>query len=78
MTNEPQRQFVAVEFNPWDRRSYTYHNEGPPVAIGDKVRVATKDGEKTVTVVGLPDTAPAFETKAILGRDVSKVSSAEN
>lgn len=27
------RQFVAVQFNPWDRRSYTYHNDGEPVAV---------------------------------------------
>ena len=67
LTPHPNRQYVAVEFNPWDRRSYTYHNDGPALSIGDKVKVETKDGEKTVTVVGLPESAPAFPTKPILG-----------
>jgi hypothetical protein len=52
------RQFVAVEFHPADRRSYTYHNDGEPVAIGDRVVVNTKKGTATVTVSGLPAAAP--------------------
>lgn len=67
LTPQSNRQYVAVEFNPWDRRSYTYHNDGAPVSVGDKVRVETRDGSKTVTVVSLPEAAPAFETKPILG-----------
>lgn len=35
------RQYVAVRFTPGDRRTYTYHNDGPPVAPGDTVTVAT-------------------------------------
>lgn len=62
------RQFVAVQFNPWDRRSYTYHNDGEACAIGDLVKVMTNRGEATVTVVGLPGEQPSFETKGILGK----------
>ncbi len=59
------RQFVTVKFNPWDQRSYTYHNDQAPLMPGDKVLVVTpKEGEKEVVV----DTAwygapPAFATK---------------
>lgn len=65
MTN---RQYVAVQFNPWDRRSYTYHNDGDPVAIGDKVLVTTPRGQSTVEVVSLPEQVPSFETKPIDGK----------
>lgn len=66
--NDQPRQYVAIEFHPADRRSYTYHNDGDPVSIGDRVVVETKKGTQKVTVVGLPTAKPAFETKAILGR----------
>lgn len=58
-------QYVAVQFNPWDRRSYTYHNDGESAKIGDKVRVTTPRGRQTVEVVGLPDKKPPFDTKPI-------------
>lgn len=61
------RQYVAVQFKPWDRRTYTYHNDGEPVAEGDKVEVTTNDGTKTVTVASVSYEAPAFETKPIDG-----------
>ena len=61
-------QYVAVQFSPADQRRYTYHNDGEPVAIGDLVEVETKDGRKRVTVAGLPESKPNFETKPILGR----------
>lgn len=61
------RQFVAVRFNPWDRRNYTYHNDAEPVALGDKVIVDTARGKSIVEVVGLPD-PPSFETKPIVGK----------
>lgn len=62
------RQFVAVLFKPWDTRSYTYHNDGPPVAIGDSVLVTTaKGGQQAVTVSALPTEAPSFPTKPIDG-----------
>jgi uncharacterized protein YhfF len=64
------RQLVAVQFNPWDQRSYTYHNDGEPVAVGDQVRVLTTKGEKIVTVAALPQEQPTFETKPIVGKHV--------
>lgn len=71
------RQYVAVQFNPWDRRSYTYHNDGEPVAIGDKVLVTTPRGQSVVEVVGLPDLVPPFETKPIDGKAPPAKPSAE-
>lgn len=65
-----ERQYVQVEFNPGDRRSYTYHNDGDLLAIGDEVRVPDNrsDGWKRVIVVGVAGPKPtSFETKAILG-----------
>lgn len=61
------RQFVAVQFKPWDRRSYTYHNDGIPVAKGDTVRVRIGQGEAEVTVVrAWTGDPPEFETKPII------------
>lgn len=47
------RQFVKCVFRPGDSRSYTYLNEGDPVASGDWVKVPDKSGEgwKKVQVV---------------------------
>jgi hypothetical protein len=64
----PNRQFVAVLFKPWDKRSYTYHNDGEPVAVGDNVIVETAKGTQTVTVSALPDAVPPFPTKPIIGK----------
>lgn len=64
----PNRQFVAVLFKPWDQRSYTYHNDGEPVAIGDSVIVDTAKGQQTVTVSALPTAVPPFPTKPIIGK----------
>jgi hypothetical protein len=64
------RQFVKCQFNPWDQRSYTYHHDGEPVAVGDKVKVETTRGVSVVEVVGLTDEQPKFETKPILGKHV--------
>lgn len=64
------RQYVAVKFRPGDLRTYTYHNDGEPLKIGDEVMVPDNrsDGSKRVTVVGIDGPKPtAFETKAILG-----------
>lgn len=63
------RQFVACKFRETDTRSYTYHNDGEPVAVGDIVKVADRDGDgwKRVQVVDLSDEAPSFPTKPILG-----------
>lgn len=64
------RQFIAVTFRPGDRQTYTYHNDGEPVAVGDRVRVPDRsgDGWQAVTVASIDVPAPTkFETKAILG-----------
>jgi hypothetical protein len=67
------RQFVAVHFNAGDKTSYTYHNDGEPVAVDDRVRVpGRKGGERVVTVVELVK-APPFVTKAILGREAKPI-----
>ena len=63
-----KRPFVSTQFNPWDRKSYTYHWDGEPLGIGDKVAVDTKDGTATVTVVSLLLDPPSFPTKPIIRR----------
>lgn len=60
---ENKRQYVVIKFNPSDLRTYTYHNDGPPVAVGDKVEVETKRGTASVEVVAVDDTEPNFATK---------------
>lgn len=60
------RQYVAVQFKPGGR-PYTYHNEGPPVSIGDRVKLENRDGIVTVTVSEISDTPPPFATKPIIG-----------
>lgn len=63
------RQFAVCKFRPGDRRGYTYHNDGAPVAVGDRVTVDGPRGEGKMTVevseIGVPE--PSFATKAILG-----------
>lgn len=62
------RQFVAVAFRAGDRRTYTYHNDGAPVAIGDRVLIEKRGGgEQAVTVAEISDEDPRFQTKPILG-----------
>lgn len=41
----PDRQYVACKFRSEDARSYTYHNDGEPVAVGDLVKVADRSGD---------------------------------
>ena len=65
-------QHVIVKFSPDSDRTYTYHNEGPPVAAGDKVVIETGKGTKAVEVVRVATPAPddpplGFKTKGILG-----------
>lgn len=60
------RQYLACEFTEGGRR-YTYHHDGEPLSIGDKVIVETRDGEVTITVAGIIDVPPQFETKPIKG-----------
>lgn len=62
-------QYVVVRFSSRDRRTYTYHNDGPPVAPGDEVRIPGRqegDGWKAVEVVDVHFIKPPFATKAIL------------
>lgn len=63
-------QYVACKFRPEDRRSYTYHNDGEPVAVGDQVKIAGRDddGWQRVHVVAVSDEKPSFDTKPILGK----------
>lgn len=68
MTELTRRQFVVCRFKPWDQRTYTYHNDGEPVAAGDSVMVETKKGLATVEVMSVTADEPPFETKAIVGR----------
>lgn len=58
-------QYVAVQFNPWDRRTYTYHNEGEPFIPGEEGFVETARGVTPVTVVSTSDEKPPFDTKPI-------------
>lgn len=65
-----ERQFIAVKFRSDDERSYTYHNDGPPVGAGQQVKIAPRDGQdgwSRATVVEAFVDRPDFETKPILG-----------
>lgn len=69
MTAKYPRQYVDIAFRPGGR-TYRYHNDGAPVAVGDKVRVTSRDeaeGWQAVEVLGADYVAPAFKTTAILG-----------
>lgn len=61
------RQYVAVQFDeaPGARR-YTYHNDGPPVEVGDVVEVERQGKPVRVRVAALPTTPPSFATRGIL------------
>lgn len=69
------RQYLTAKFRPDDKAAYTYHNDGPPVAAGDRVLVPGRRSAKTpdpkpqtVTVYEIEVPKPeGFETKAILG-----------
>lgn len=65
-------QHVAVKFSDKSERTYTFHNDGPPVAPGDRVLIGAGKSTKTVVVHSVrepqPDDEPlGFETKPILG-----------
>lgn len=64
------RQYVAVKFKMNDGRLYTYHNDGPPVAVGDVVKVAARDGDgsQKVRVAEIVNNKPPFATKPIIGK----------
>lgn len=65
---QTRRQFVSVQFQPGDSRSYTYHHDGDPLSEGDRVVVETKKGRSTVTVLSVGADEPHFPTKPIIGR----------
>lgn len=60
------RQWVTVQFKEWDRRSYTFHNDGEAAERGDLVEVDTRSGPKTAKVLSLPTVAPPFATRPVL------------
>lgn len=63
------RQWVAIKFRDTDAKSFTYHNDGDPVKVGDLIKVPDRsgDGWKRVRVCDLPFDPPKFATKEILG-----------
>jgi hypothetical protein len=62
-----QRQYIACAFRPGDRKTYSYHNDGPAVAVGDRVVVFSRGRESRVSVEAILDKPPpGIETKAIL------------
>lgn len=63
-------QYVACKYREADKRSYTFHNDGEPVAVGDQVKIAGRgdDGWQRVFVAAVSDEKPAFDTKPILGK----------
>lgn len=66
------RQYVSVTFRPDDARSYSYHNDGEPLAPGQTARVESSRGEQgwqLVYVASVTFDQPEFETKPILAPD---------
>ena len=63
-------QYVQCKFREEDSRSYTYENEGEPLAVGDMAKVPDRsgDGWKRVYVSGVTDEAPPFPCKPVLGK----------
>lgn len=64
-------QYLACAFKE-DGLTYTYHNDGDPVVVGDRVRVQSGAVEKKVTVVSIVEEKPKFPTKPILGKFVEE------
>ena len=59
------RQYVGCTFK-GGGRIYTYHNDGDPVAVGQEVKVESREGGwQRVTVVSVSEQAPSFATKPI-------------
>lgn len=67
------RQYLSVKFRPEDKRSYTYHNDGPPVAEGDMVHLSARgDGWTKGHVIAVNQHRPSFETKGIIGKHIEE------
>ncbi len=65
------REYVGVAFRHRTKgKTYTYHNDGPRVGVGDMVRVpeASGDGWSRGWVVSITNRKPPFDTKPILGK----------
>lgn len=64
------RQYLTASFSA-KGRAYTYHNDRDPVLPGDEIKVPDPRGEPgdwiRASVVAILTSAPAFETKGILG-----------
>lgn len=67
-----RRQFISCKFRTGDTRTFSYHNDGEPVAEGDTVRVPNRSGEgwTKVFVVTVDDPEPPYATKPIVGLHV--------
>jgi len=68
--------FIACTFRPHDARTYTYTYDGTePLAVGDVVLVAGRNGEgtKRVHVAEVGVAAPAFDCKPILEKVVPEL-----
>lgn len=65
-----KRQYAACKFRSSDTRTFTYHNDGEPVAPGDAVKLPNRhgDGWTRGEVVSVTDQLPPFSTKGILGK----------
>jgi len=62
----PDPQWVAVKFNKWDHRTYTYENPFEPLKIGDETHVRTPSGSReTVAVVRIVTEKPSFKCKQV-------------
>ena len=61
------RQYVAVKFKPEYLRSYTFHNDGETIAVGDRIEVLTRRGPAIGEVVEVTSEAPIFSTTRVLG-----------
>lgn len=68
VSSRPARQFLTATFGSGGM-AYTYHNDGPPVAVGDRVHVNGRGGKgtRTVTVQAVDVPQPVFDTKPIIG-----------
>lgn len=64
-------QFITCKFREHDTRTYTYVNNGPPVAAGDTVRCESRDGNgyQRITVVEVDVAEPSFACKPIYAID---------
>ena len=58
------RQYVTVKYREEDKRAYTFHFDGDPLSVGDRVSLGSGFG--VVAEVGVPKPS-RFDTKPILG-----------